>query len=63
MKIITEYNKDMIKQYIEDTNIIGVSEKQLEEIIFLKEMHVREALINMGWTPPAEDYKQGDVDV
>ena len=55
MKLITEFNKDMIKQYIEDENISGLIEKKVEEIIFLKADHVRKALINLGWTPPKEE--------
>lgn len=59
MKIVTEYNQDMIKQYLENDNDFNVlkqmQEKMLEEVIFLKAEGVRKALIKLGWTPPKEE--------
>lgn len=56
MKLVTEFNQEMIKQHLEDAgDMPDFTAKTLEEIIFLKADHVRKALINLGWTPPKEE--------
>lgn len=53
----TMFNKEMIKQstILEDGE--GAVSSIANNIIHLQEAGVREALINLGWTPPKEEGK------
>ena len=55
MKVVTEFNQEMIKQHLEIEDELGFVDKQFEEIMFLKADHVRKVLIDLGWTPPKEE--------
>jgi hypothetical protein len=56
IKVVTNFNADIIEQYIDS----DIYEKYgaaflAREIINLRERGVREALIELGWTPPKEE--------
>ncbi len=55
MKVLTRYNRNRILQSVED-DVLG---KICEQILNLQEEGIRQALINMGWTPPPEDKPNG----
>lgn len=49
----TEYNRDMIKQSVNHDHGHCITDISMS-ILNLREEGVREALIKLGWTPPAE---------
>lgn len=64
VKVITEFNVDLIRQYLEFDNMPHMDDsiKSLAvDIINLKEQGVIDALIKLGWTPPNKlDNKRSD---
>ena len=57
IKIITEFNHDLIKQHLEyhgqyTGQYTGLIDRKVEEIIKLKEEGVKEALLKLGWKSP-----------
>lgn len=55
IEVITEFNADIIKQHVQyPANLHGLHTTLVKDIIHLKEQGVREALIQLGWTPPAD---------
>ena len=51
IRLKTFYNKEEIRQQVLSNNN-GVETVILEQLINLKDQHIREALINLGWIPP-----------
>ena len=53
----TEFNHDSIKQCVTiNEQFSEEPQSQICEILELKETHIREALIRLGWMPPMEDF-------
>lgn len=52
IKIITRYDKDQIRQEVRMDEHYSFS-NIVEQVMFLKDEGVKEALIKLGWTPPA----------
>lgn len=48
IKVVTNFNADIIEQHIEGLDF----DYKVKEIIRLKDGGVRKALIDLGWTPP-----------
>lgn len=57
IKVNTTINKDSILQHtyfdVEDRDLNSVQNTLCRQVINLQEQGVREALIKLGWTPPA----------
>jgi len=56
IKVITNFNNDIIESRIEGVGIEQFGFGQISrQIVQLQDEGVRKALIELGWTPPKED--------
>jgi hypothetical protein len=63
-KVITQFNKDMIKQYVEYSEDLQVAKyNMIQEVMNLKDKGVRDALIALGWSPPGESLASKAFDI
>ncbi len=55
IKVTTEFNKSRISHTISNRNIIGAVESIQKTVMNLQEAQTRQALIDLGWTPPDKE--------
>ena len=55
IRISTEVSDNAIVQTVALHGMNDIYENISREVVMIKEQHVRDALISLGWTPPEEN--------